>query len=43
MSFQAYLNKVEEITGKALHEFVTEAKKKKIKEHNDIIAFLSKS
>lgn len=40
MSFQAYLDKVEEITGKAPKEFVAEAKKKKLTEHKDIIAWL---
>lgn len=30
MSFQAYLDKVEEITGKAPREFVAEAKKKNL-------------
>lgn len=40
MSFQAYLDKVEEITGKAPQEFVAEAKKKKLTEHKEIIAWL---
>ena len=40
MSFQAYLDKVEEITGKAPKEFIAEAKKKKLTEHKDIIAWL---
>ena len=40
MSFQAYLDKVEEITGKAPKEFVSEAKKKKLTEHKAIIAWL---
>lgn len=40
MSFQAYLDKVEEITGKAPKEFVAEAKKKKLTEHKDILAWL---
>jgi hypothetical protein len=40
MSFQAYLDKLEEITGKAPQEFVAEAKKKKLTEHKEIIAWL---
>ena len=40
MSFQAYLDKVEEITGKAPKEFVAEAKKKNLTEHKDIVAWL---
>jgi hypothetical protein len=40
MSFQAYLDKAEEITGKAPKEFVAEAKKKKLTEHKEIIAWL---
>ena len=40
MSFQAYLDKVEEITGKAPKEFVAEAKKKKLTEHKQILAWL---
>lgn len=40
MSFQAYLDKVEEITGKAPKEFVAEAKKKKLTKHSEIIAWL---
>lgn len=42
MSFQAYLDKVEEITGKAPKEFVTEAKKKHLTEHKDILAWLKR-
>jgi hypothetical protein len=42
MSFQAYLDKVEEITGKAPKEFVAEAKKKNLTEFKDIIAWLKK-
>lgn len=42
MSFQAYLDKVEEITGKAPKEFVAEAKKKNLTAHKDIIAWLKK-
>ena len=40
MSFQAYLDKVEEITGKAPKEFVAEAKRKNLTEHKEIIAWL---
>ena len=40
MSFQAYLDKVEEITGKAPKEFVAEAKKKNLTEHKEIVAWL---
>lgn len=40
MSFQAYLDKVEEITGKTPKHFVDMAKKKKLSEHKDIIAWL---
>ena len=40
MSFQAYLDKVEEITGKAPKEFVAEANKKNLTEHKEIIAWL---
>jgi len=40
MSFQAYLDKVEEITGKAPKEFIAEAKKKNLTENKDIIAWL---
>jgi hypothetical protein len=40
MSFQAYLDKVEEITGKAPKEFVAEAKNKNLTEHKEIIAWL---
>lgn len=40
MSFQAYLDNIEEKTGKAPKEFVAEAKKKKLTEYKDIIAWL---
>jgi len=40
MSFQAYLDNVEEKTGKTPKQFVTEAKKKKLTEYKDIIAWL---
>ena len=42
MSFQAYLDKVEEITGKTPNDFIAMAKKKKLTEHKDIIAWLKK-
>ena len=40
MSFQAYLDNVEEKTGKTPNDFIAEAKKKKLTEHKDIIAWL---
>ena len=40
MSFQAYLDNIEEKTGKTPKEFVAEAKKKNITQHKDIIAWL---
>ena len=40
MSFQAYLDKVEEITGKAPKEFVAEARKRNLTEHKEIVAWL---
>ena len=40
MSFQAYLDSVEKKTGKTPKQFVTEAKKKKLTEFKDIIAWL---
>ena len=40
MSFQAYLDKVEELTGKTPKEFIALAKKKILTEHKDIIAWL---
>ena len=40
MSFQAYLDKVEEKTGKTPKQFIAEAKKKKLTEFKDIIAWL---
>jgi len=42
MSFQAYLDNIEEKTGKTPNDFIAEAKKKKITEHKDIIAWLKK-
>ena len=40
MSFQAYLDNIEEKTGKTPNEFIAEAKQKNITEHKDIIAWL---
>lgn len=40
MSFQAYLDNIEEKTGKTPNEFIAEAKKKKLTEHKDIITWL---
>ena len=40
MSFQAYLDNIEEKTGKTPNQFIAEAKKKKITEFKDIIAWL---
>ena len=40
MSFQAYLDKVESITGKAPKHFVAEAKKKKLATHKEILDWL---
>ena len=40
MSFQAYLDAVEIKTGKTPNDFVAEAKKKKLTEFKDIIAWL---
>lgn len=42
MSFQAYLDTVEEITGKAPKEFVAEAKKKNLTSHKEIVEWLKK-
>lgn len=42
MSFQAYLNNIEEKTGKTPNQFIAEAKKKKLTEFKDIIAWLKK-
>lgn len=42
MSFQAYLDKVEELTGKTPNEFISMAKKKNLEQHKDIIAWLKK-
>ena len=40
MSFQAYLDKVEEITGKTPNDFIAMAKAKNITQHKDIITWL---
>ena len=40
MSFQAYLDNVEEKTGKTPNDFIAEAKEKNITEFKDIIAWL---
>lgn len=40
MSFQAYLDNIEEKTGKTPNDFIAEAKKKKLIESKDIIAWL---
>ncbi len=42
MSFQAYLDNIEEKTGKTPNEFIAEAKKKNLTEFKDIIAWLKK-
>jgi hypothetical protein len=42
MSFQAYLDNIEEKTGKTPNEFIAEAKQKNIIQHKDIIAWLKK-
>lgn len=40
MSFQAYLDKVEELTGKTPNDFVALAKEKDLTQSKDIIAWL---
>jgi hypothetical protein len=42
MSFQAYLDAIEEKTGKSPRQFIAEAKKKKLTDSKDIIAWLKK-
>jgi hypothetical protein len=42
MSFQAYLDNIEEKTGKTPKQFIAEAKKKKLTESKDIIAWLKR-
>jgi hypothetical protein len=40
MSFQAYLDNIEEKTGKTPNDFIAEAKQKNLTAHRDIIAWL---
>jgi hypothetical protein len=40
MSFQAYLDNIEEKTGKTPNDFIAEARKKKLTEFKDIISWL---
>ncbi|MEM5774178.1 MAG: DUF4287 domain-containing protein [Anaerolineaceae bacterium] len=40
MSFQAYLDKVEEITGKTPHQFIEMAKEKNLTQHREVIEWL---
>ena len=40
MSFQAYLDKVEELTGKTPSDFIAMAKEKNLTQSRDIIAWL---
>jgi hypothetical protein len=42
MSFQAYLDNIEEKTGKTPNDFIAEANKKNLTESRDIIAWLKK-
>jgi len=42
MSFQAYLDNIEEKTGKTPNDFIAEAKKKKLTESKEIVAWLKK-
>jgi hypothetical protein len=42
MSFQAYLDNIEAKTGKTPNQFIAEAKRKKLTESKDIIAWLKK-
>lgn len=42
MSFQAYLDNVEEKTGKTPNDFISEAKEKNLTEFKDIIVWLKK-
>lgn len=42
MSFQAYLDNIEEKTGKTPNEFITEAREKNLTQSKDIIAWLKK-
>lgn len=40
MSFQAYLDKVEEITGKTSNDFIRMAKEKNLTQHKEIVDWL---
>ena len=40
MSFQAYLDKVEEITGKTPNQFIAMAKEKNLTEHKEVLSWL---
>jgi hypothetical protein len=40
MSFQAYLDKVEELTGKPPNDFIAMAREKNLTQHKDILAWL---
>lgn len=42
MSFQAYLDNIEEKTGKTPNEFIAEAKQKNLTQSKDIVAWLKK-
>lgn len=42
MSFQAYLDNIEAKTGKTPRQFIAEAKKKKLTEFKDLMAWLKK-
>lgn len=42
MSFQAYLDNVEEKTGKTPNDFIAEAKRKKLTKSNEILAWLKR-
>jgi hypothetical protein len=40
MSFQAYLDKVEDLTGKTPNDFIAMAKEKNLTSHEDLVAWL---
>ncbi len=40
MSFQAYLDKVQDLTGKTPNDFIAMAKEKNLTQHKDIIVWL---
>jgi hypothetical protein len=42
VSFQAYLDKVEELTGKTPNDFIAMAQEKNLTEHKDILAWLKR-